>query len=134
MVVFGVWTEKRTLLDEFFQATDSRLKVNNFIKNPFKGFVDKIEREDGVLNIISMTPIYPNPFLIGLCWSVGQAYIFGFNAWLILPLCLMIAGIFWTDYFLFFMLRIAIRKIGYKDRLTYVDASKVVEEIYNVSN
>jgi hypothetical protein len=110
MTIFGIKTELSPEVDKFMLETHYRLQSSDMQKNPYYGGVSKVAE---CTHLIDMTPIYPPFYLSG--WLVLMLCLVWFKVWvLIVGLVLLSFGLVWSKYFLFFMLRLGLRKHGYK--------------------
>jgi len=134
MATFGFKTNNSEIVDKFVLDTQKRMTVENFVKNPFKGKIKKIDTLGNESYYgVSMTPIYPQFFWVGLLLIFVQMWFNGFTiTWWLLPgTIIFLLGIFYTADFYYFMLRKGIRKIGYKEKISRISKSEVITLLLN---
>jgi hypothetical protein len=128
MAVFGVRTKSDELVTSFMLESKERLKNSNLVKNPFRAEIVRLNVEDWAIEI---EPVYFNftPFF----WIVaGAGYVlWGYSWWLWIPSCLGLLGIFWSKYFFFTMMKLGLRKKGYKGQVKLLSNKEMVRGIIN---
>lgn len=127
MATFAIDLTENDESTKFFVDTQQRLETNNFVKNPFRGGVRKIT---GSMYLVYLEPVYFNftPFI----WVIVGALLFykGWTWWLIIPMVLGSLGIFWSKYFFYYMLKLGLKKAGYKDKVKLVSLSDFIKKVY----
>lgn len=134
MASFGFKTEANELVDKFVLDTDKRLNSENFVKNPFKG---KIKKIDSLSNEsyygVSMKPIYPPFYYVGLLLIFIQLWFSNFtiNLWMLPGTLIFLLGYFYSASFFYFMLGKGLRKVRYKGKLVRISKSEVITILLN---
>jgi hypothetical protein len=132
MVSFGIEVEESPELFEFVKQTQARFEVEDFVKNPFKGFIKLYKTEPlKAMVLVQARPIYPNAFWVGLVFALGLYIIGGLTLWLIIPGILLIYSGFHTKQFFFFVLKKGLKKKGYKHSLKLLSNDELIEVLYN---
>jgi hypothetical protein len=101
-----------------------RMSNNNFIQNPFFGGVKPIS--DNVY-CISITPVWVDVSWFGWLGVLMPYLVWGWSNWLIFPIIIGLSGILWTKYFFFFMLKLGLKKAGYKDKIKLIHSEDIVD-------
>lgn len=103
------------------------LKDNNLVKNPFTGGIVQVNN----CFLFNIKPIYFNftPFFI---FPIVFIYYFMGLSWLlIIPICLMSLGFFWSKYFFYLMFKLKLRKIKYNGKVKLISDKKMLEVSYD---
>ena len=113
------------------ESKDRLLNNHNFVENPFNGYIGELNAEPGFKSYaIVMRPIYPRFYFTGLfLMAIALFFARGFIYWVIPGLIIFSAGIFWSRFFFYFMLRLGLRKAGYKDVIRLLDNEEAIEAI-----
>jgi hypothetical protein len=123
MAVFGLLANNK---QAHAKITDIRMRLlqDNFIKNPF---VSKIKKSNCDLYVISIKPIWPPlylmgvfPLLIALVWP-GTWY--GIIS-IIITLGMAFIGLWWSSWFYYLLFYWATR-----GKVKYLSASKTLERV-----
>jgi len=142
MAIFGVVVEDHKLAKEFFKETKERLAMGNIAKNPFSGGVvsfislrkykEKGEAETRVdlgYNI-KMKPIYPNFALVGAVFLTATCIIWP-HLWIMLVTAFFyLISLFWSGRFYYYMLKLGLKRKGYKGSIRYLKPKDILEEVY----
>lgn len=98
---------------KFRNDTNKRLKEENLLTNPFKGFVEFIP-PDSLICFIK--PIYPNFSYLGSLYIFGIIAFNGFvwTNWFIPGIIVQALYVFWSNAFFSFALSKGLKKAGYK--------------------
>lgn len=134
MVVFGFIVDQgSSIVQKFIDDVGTKLRSSNITKNPFFGRV----RATGIaqrgkskdLIVLSIRPIYPNYSVWG--W-VAAAVTFPLGIrWLTFTwVAVGLLGFFWTKYFFISMMKLGLRKAGYKGPIEVINASESMEKTF----
>jgi hypothetical protein len=129
MSVFGIETENNLGVRIFMLQTLERLKNPNLIINPFNGLIKLVNCNDKQLTyIVKITPVYP-PFwlfgvLIGVIISAYKGTVLTY--WNIATCFFLFFGLFWSKYFIYIVMRIALYKHGYKGKAKLISNSRLL--------
>lgn len=119
----------------YFKEFKARLEdSSDFFKNPFKGQVVIIELKNkkDLFAFINISPSYPPFFLVGLAPLVLGFILKGGLAWhwmTTVGVVFLSLGFFWSPVFFFLMLRLALRKKGYKKTVLWLRNSKALKRV-----
>lgn len=125
MSVFGVILNDCEPAERFFRETNERLKENHLVKNPYVGSIKKL----GQVYVVKMQPVYFN--YTWFIWLVLVASIIGFGfhyKWHIPMIAVGSLSIFWTKYFLFFMMKKGLKKAGYVGPVRMISPAEIIEK------
>lgn len=133
MVIFGVKTHDVASVKKFVRETKKRLETPDLARNPFSGYIksfefDKTER----ITILKIVPLWPNfsPYVAIL--SLFPIIFFGgYNnpGLLLIPLIFLGLAFFWTEDFFYLILRIGLKKAGYKGKVKKLKRSVLIDEL-----
>jgi hypothetical protein len=129
MACFGFKTNDSEIVDKFVLDTDARLNSENFIKNPFKGNIKKIDSLGGESYFgVSMKPMYPHFYWAGLMLVGIQLWWLNFTfTWWMLPGALIFSlGIFYSSEFFYFILKKGLKKVGYSEKIKRISQSEII--------
>lgn len=133
MAMFVISTEADETVTKFVKETRDRLLSHNIVTNPFVGDVSRIDvAEDKRIrayHIFSMRPIWPNVTYIGWVGLLIILYAWGLTYFAIPFLVFGLAGFFWSPLFFFYMLKLGLKKAGYKGEVKMVGVSKTLHYI-----
>lgn len=125
MTLFGLVTPKNQVVDSFMIDTNRRLQ-GTLLKSPFNG---KIISYPKGLHVVSITPVFFNFTFYGWMGAAGIFMVWGLTNWLIPPVILGMCGFFWTKYFFQLMLKLGLRKAGYKGQIDFVAGNTIIEMV-----
>lgn len=125
MASFGIELYYTRQSREFIKKTNKRLEEGRLIINPFIGKIKPYNR----FCAISIRPVYASPFGVGAGLSFIILMIVGFTYWLIPPLMIMLAGVFWTPHFFYIFFKMGLRKEGYKGKVKMLMPGEVLRRI-----
>lgn len=132
MAVFAVEAEPDPTIVNFFIDTNRRLQGNNLLRNPFVGGI--FWPGEGNIFVFVMDPIWPRFFYFGWLWAIGAIVLGVPLAWVWPGVVIGCLGFFWSGAFMYIMLRIAIKKAGYKDRVRMVKLADVFRVYYTLKS
>lgn len=114
MAVFAVQVEPDNVQSKrFFDSLKRRLWEDHLVRNPFTGKVGRVQRS---LYLLELRPVYPNPLMLGWILTFAAFILWGVS-WILLPgLILQAAAFFWSKWFFYLILRLGLRKEGYKGK------------------
>jgi hypothetical protein len=126
MASFGVEIQESPELLDFVIQTNKKLNSEHIVKNPFNG---RLQVYQDML-VVNMDPIYLNitPY-IALFLGVGIFFIFGVSWLLLIPLAFLFLGFFWSQYFLYIMLFLGLKKYGYKNRCKLLASQETIKRL-----
>lgn len=116
------------IINDFMKDTKEKLKDYDIVKNPFKGGI--VEFVDKNIYVIEMTPVYYNFSVFGYVYILIIYVFIGLSLWAIPGIILVIMGLFWSKYFFFFMLKIGLKKYGYKGKIKLLKNKDLLETLY----
>lgn len=131
MPAFGVEVEDSPIAWDFFNQSNQRLKEKSILKNPFFGSITKIPYSEPHTYVVIMEPVYPKVYYVGVVVG-GFVFVltgFVFTWWLIAPFLFLASGLFWSKFFLYFMIKFALRKKNYRGYVRLLDTSVLVERL-----
>jgi len=77
-----------------------------------------------------MSPIYFNFTWLGAGFCL-LSYIMFVRLWLIIPMVIfLLLGLIWSSRFYYIMLKLGLKKKGYKGFIKYLRPSEIIEEVY----
>lgn len=113
MAVFSVKVNRSKIVDEFVSQVSARLLLPNVVKNPFEGKIKVFPKDDKELIVVSLKPIYPSIWLVGLVFIVPC--LVWFSWWLFVPgLIFFCLSFFWSSPFFYIIFYRGLRRSGYK--------------------
>jgi hypothetical protein len=134
MAIFGIITNEDDKVLSFLNNTNHKLKEKNLLTNPFTGGVKAFALPSGfnnyTLSLFKLTPFYINLSFIGLMLMITLFILKGLTLWLIAPGIIFLSGFFWSKYFLFFILYLALRKKGYKGKISLISNKELLDILY----
>jgi len=133
MVFFGVKVEENKESLTFFKDSIKRSKEEDFFKNPYEGGIKRFSKG---FYIVNLKPVYPKIYiggfyLLAISFMLTQKILSYYH--------LFGVGVLST-YFLFSntffktMVRMGLRKAGYKEKVSFISLLKVAEAFYNGRN
>jgi len=125
MTVFLFKTEESDIADEYINELKERSQNPNMFINPFYIDVQRLRPLDN-MTAVRIKPIYPNVSPIGWVMAV-IGIIFQSKLALIVGLLISALGILWTSWFYFWIIKLGMRKKGFKGRIDIVPKSKALE-------
>lgn len=138
MAIFGVIVEDKEKPKQFFKEVKERLGTTNLARNPFTGgifsFISLRDNKGETIvdqgYIIKMAPLYVNYPLGGFCFMV-----IGFILWPRIPIAIaaavfLLLSLGWSSRFYYFILKMGLKKKGYKGLLKYLKPKDIIEEVY----
>lgn len=132
MAVFGIQTEKNRAAKKFMRDSHERLQRPSIITNPFEGHIVKVSDSSSAdvdYYVVDIEPVYPKFYYMGLL-GIFLALVFGnINAWLIPGSIIFLMGIFWNKFWFYIMLRLGLRKAGYKSRVRIVNNELLIRKM-----
>lgn len=129
MVVFAVETLKDPDVDHWLKLSVKRSKEPSLLKNPFRFRFKRYERKKTYWLVFDVLPLYPN-FTV---WGWGLAgiifFVWGLNFWVFAGLALGCGGFFWSTPFYYLMVRLGIRRNGYKGKIKILRLANLVRGV-----
>lgn len=130
MAYLGFISEPSPELSKFLDETEERLKSNSLLTNPFTtGFKQLVTIKGEAITLIKIEPVYFNYAQFGWLLAFGVFMFKGLSYWLIPGIILGCFGIFWSDWFYWKLLKLGIRKNGYKGKLVRLKPKEVIEKV-----
>lgn len=133
MAVFAIQIKEDVSSLQYLQETRKRLQRESLLHNPFNGNVKRWHQKGNNLSFygLSITPIYPRIYLIGLLIALIPLIFTGlkFTVWNSPGLVLYAGGIFWSKYFYYVILKIGLRKNGFKGHVKLLNSKTMLERI-----
>jgi len=123
MVVFGLHNKDNPIIDKVMLEIKDRGANVNPIANPFRIRITSFKFGW----VVSILPLYPNYSIFGWLVALGVYMIWGFNWLVTIGIIIGCLGIFWTKYFYMLMLRLSLRKNGYKDKIKFITSDEILE-------
>lgn len=136
MAIFGIEVDNVAEANDFFLETEQRLQGTDMVVNPFFGSLKMYVSKDSVLGVASLKPMYPNLtlYVAGFFAILGLfAY---WNGWglqfffVCMSLASVLAGYFWSSHFMVSMMKVGLRKAGYKGKVETFVGSKLSERLF----
>lgn len=122
--LFGVEVETDKMIDRFFKGMEQRSLEENMVKNPFIIYLKKFPAG---LWVLSIRPLYTNFSVFGWLCAFAVWFMWGFTAWLFIPIFIGLLGFFWSKYFYYLMLLKGLRKAGYKGPVRLLNEHEIIE-------
>ena len=122
--------------NDFFLATEKRLQGTDMVANPFFGSLKMYASKDSVLGVASLRPMYPNLtlYVAGFFLLIGLFSFFNYwglnHVFVLLALFSWVAGYFWSSHFMVSMMKVGLRKAGYKGKMETFIGSKLSERLF----
>ena len=117
MPIVKLLVEKNMKEKRFFEDINKRLEPGDMVKNPFTAQMHLISREDDLIVIMDLEPLYPDMIpKVGL-FLAGVSLLFDWTATMIIGLVLASTWFFWTDRFFYLVLNRARKKKGLEGRI-----------------
>lgn len=138
MALFGVVVEDHFQAKQFFKETRERLGTTNLVHNPFTGGVISfisLRRVKGINRVecgymIKMAPIYFNFAVLGALF-MGIGFIIFPRLWIgIVVGIFLLCSLFWWSKFYYFILKLGLKKKGYRGSIRYLNPKQILEEVY----
>jgi len=127
MAYLGLEVEETEAIDKYFMEVKERLKSNDVARNPFNGCLFKI-KERKALYIIVMSPLWPRfyitgvlPLLLGLVLNIEWIIIGG--------LLILSMAFFWSNTFIYLMLKMGLRKKHIRTKLKKVKTDELLTRL-----
>jgi len=114
---------------KFFSMTKKRLAEKNLIRNPFKGTLKVFVNNNSLFIPMEMSPLYPMFYPYGLLLFMAALFITGFTWWCAPGIIIFFTGIFYSKYFFYLMMRIGLRKQGYKGYIKLLRNQEAVRRL-----
>ena len=131
MATFGIETEKNINVIKFMEATHRRINSNNFLKSPFNGSVERISTTFKAFYVVDIKPIYPNiPLFAGVIMAMICLVFFKWP-FIVASLIFFTLSLIWTRYFFQFMLKIGLKKAGYKENINFLSPGETLKRVLN---
>jgi len=127
MPMFSTEFEYDEKLIQYVSITNEKLQNNNVLINPFRG---NIKVKENML-IVDMTPLYPNPVILGI-FAVIPIIIFNgfqFSFWLVIPGLFLLGTIPHTSWFMFNALKRGAKRYGYTGKMKMISSKEVLRRI-----
>ena len=115
--------DQSPISDLYMDQLLKRAANPNMAINPFYIKVKQYSN----LYAVSIKPIYPNFSWIGLLVSGVSFFFWRFNWSFFLGLFVMVFGVLWTNKFYFYVIRLGLRKKGYKGKIELVPTNAALE-------
>lgn len=125
MTIFGVSVKPGAEAVLFFDEVNKRLGTGDMIKNPFNG---RARLFGPGFYVVDMAPIFPNLTWIGWIPAI-IALLAGSILWAIPGLVLVACGAFWGADFFYLMLKMGLRKAGYKGPIRLFRTHKTLRRV-----
>ena len=109
MVIFGVKILDSEKVDSFIDKTNDRFDKVLF----FKGMLFKFKN----MIVVDMKPLLFPFYWFGMVSFLTIFWYWGFNKFSFLALIVFSCGIFWSKYFFYVMLKIGLKKEGYRGKI-----------------
>jgi hypothetical protein len=129
MAMFGLRLGKEDAVMDWISSTSRKSKDDNFIKNPFKMNMKFWLKNEEVLLLMDIQPLYFNFTIFGWLASIGSLIILGFGWWIIPGIVFGCLGVFWTSEFYYWMAKLGLRKAVYKGKVKSVSLVEVIREV-----
>lgn len=131
MVLFSLELEDKKEAIDFLTLSDSRLHLEDAVRNPFVGGIRILNTEQGKINaLVLMNPIYPNISYLGWVMAGGLYLIFGGSLWLSIPAAFGLTGIMWTKWPYYYGISKGLKKAGYKGTIKLIRLDDLLRKIY----
>jgi len=140
MAIFGVVVEDNETAKTFFKEVRERITTDNLARSPFIGGVtsfislrkhkDEKETKVDLGYTIKMAPIYFNFALLGFFFMVAAFIIWPRLSIAIAGAVFLLVSLGWSGRFYFFMLKLGLKKKGYKGSIRYLKPAEILEEVY----
>ena len=130
MAIVGLVTDKDPkAVDCFRKIIDKSKAEKGIAKNPFNiKHKIKLGSED-LFFLLDIEPVYPPVYLYGLIILFVVLVFKWFNWFLLLPLCLLGLGFFWSPPFYYIMLFFSLKKNGYKGKIKVLSLKKIIRRL-----
>lgn len=131
MAVFGIETDRHALVTKYINDTEHRLKSHNFVKNPFKGKVGRIDSigDSSSTYVLVVDPLYPPFYYIGFIAFVLAYSFTGFSWWTFPGAVLSGTAFFWTKWPPVMGAYAGLRKTGYKGKFKVLSNSDIIRRM-----
>lgn len=129
-MVLAIQTEDDPLVKEYFYKVSKNLENTNIFENPFqKGKVFSPVCKE-VFYLLRAKVVYPPFFWYGLiAVLVGELLGHGWRVLTIIGLLVFSLGFFWSYTFLYLIIKIQLRKKGYRGTLKRTSSKRVLASI-----
>lgn len=119
----------------FMKDTQLRLQNPSLAQNPFQGKIVNMQSQGNKdYYLIHMKPIYPRIYLMGLLWMMIAFMFNGVGVWLLPGILLFGTGAIWSKFFFYSVMRIGLRKQGYKGKIRLLGYNNMIDKIVNMLN
>ena len=128
MVAFGVeFKGENPKLLRYINKTNKNLKANDVLKNPFTGVIINAKE----FLAVYINPIYFNfpKYVCVLLLGTGLVFKIYFTWFWIIFFIFLLLNSFWSSYFYYIMLKIGLRKAGYKEVIKYISPKNTLERL-----
>lgn len=120
MVIFGVELEKEA--DDFMRLSEERLNKKTIV---YKGYFKKFRD----FYLIDIQPLIFPFYWIGFMGVLSTLYFAGLTIYLIPSIIISLSYLFWSKYFIYYMLMIGLRKSGYKGKIKLIKHEELLREV-----
>lgn len=130
MAMLGIRLNDVASVKSFITETEERLNGNNFMRNPFTGYIKSFESGTfGRVAVLKMSPLWPNfgPWL-ALFFLLPVIYFQNLDL-MIFPLIFLLLSFFWTSHFFFLIFKAGLRKKGYNGQIKRMKKDDVIDEL-----
>lgn len=133
MAIFAIWIEEDIISLKYMEDTKQRLGRESLVHNPFIGSIKRWnnKRLEGTYYGIDITPIYPKIYLWGIVLALVPLLFTGLKLtiWNYPGMVLFCGGVFWHRLFFYAVLRMGLRKAGYKGKIKLLSNSDILKRI-----